>query len=57
MDDESEIINEANSRLQEVFSAQAQEVTRLVTTTVKGETRSSSTFYSSLISSQNSILE
>jgi len=38
MDDDSEIFNEANSILQTLLSAQAEEVTRLLATTVKGET-------------------
>ena len=39
MDDESEIVNEASLRLQALLSTQAEEVTRLLTSTVKGETR------------------
>ena len=39
MDDESVVVNEASSRLQTLLSAQAEEVTRLLTSTVKGETR------------------
>lgn len=37
MDDESDIINEAGSRLEILFSAQTEEVKRLLTTTVKGK--------------------
>jgi len=39
MDDESEAVNEVSSRLQTLLSAQAEEVTRLLTTTVTGEIR------------------
>jgi hypothetical protein len=42
MDEEGEILSEANSKLQTLFSAQAGEVARLLTTTVKGETHGSS---------------
>jgi hypothetical protein len=41
MDDESKIIDEASSRLEILFSAQTEEVKRLLTTTVKGKTRRS----------------
>ena len=37
MDDESEVVNEVSSKLQTLLSAQAEEVTRLWTTTIKGE--------------------
>ena len=38
MDDGPEIFDEANSVLQTLLSAQAEEVTKLLATTVKGET-------------------
>lgn len=49
MDDESEVVNEASSRLQTLLSAQAEDVTRLFTSTVKGETRCLSMRRSSLM--------
>ena len=57
MDDESEVVNEASSRLQTLLSAQAEEITRLLTATVKGETRRPSILRSSLMSLQISPLE
>lgn len=38
MDDGSEVFDEANSILQTLLSAQAEEVTKLLATTLKGET-------------------
>ena len=57
MDDESEVVNEASSRLQTLLSAQAEEITRLLTATVKGETHHPSVLRSSLMSLQISPLE
>jgi hypothetical protein len=50
MDDESEVVKEVGSRLQTLLSAHAEEVTRLLTTTVKGETRRPSMLCGSLMS-------
>jgi len=49
MDKESEVVNEVSARLQTLLSAQAEEVTKLLTTTVKGETRRPSILSGSLM--------
>lgn len=50
MDDESEVVNEVSSKLQTLLSAQAEEVTRLLTSTIKGDTRRPYILRSSLMS-------